>query len=266
MDSNEAIVEFYSHQLHIPEPLHDVLFSLLNKLKSLQKKDIYGLCHEEAEAYYSRFAKQYGDIELLAIYLLVLPETERLYKERGINEEVFMATMGCFSRFINETYRKFGTWTFDRHFWTYRQTSLRLFRLGELEFEFGENEIAIHIPSDAKLDRFGIDKSIALLKEFQEKHFPDSKTKKVCCSSWLLSKQILSMLDHDSGITTFASYFDIKQGDPCQEVYFWLFDCKDPMNLDALKENTSLQRKAKAFLLGGGIIYEGIGILKEEFL
>ena len=256
----------YMERLHIPSPLHDDLLSAFNNLKSLQKGDIFALCHEQAEESYIRFSKQYGDMEMLALYLIALEETHRLYQEKGIDESIFDATMACFPRFILETHRKFGIWTFDRHFWTYRQTSLRLFRLGELEYEFTGKEISIHIPSDAKFSRESILQSIAMMKEFVGRYFPSYAGMSIVCSSWLLSKQILDMLKKESGIAAFASFFDIEQGKPCNDVFMWLFDCRQPDDLTVLKEETSLQKKAKAYLLGGGIIYEGKGILKEEYL
>lgn len=57
------------------------------------------------------------------------------YRIRDIPDDIFTATMRCFSRFIGEYREMYGRYGFDRDFWTGRQLSLRLFRLGELEYE-----------------------------------------------------------------------------------------------------------------------------------
>ena len=53
---------------------------------------------------------------------------------------------------------------FDRGWWAYRQTSMQIFRLGVLEYEFdrleGESVIALHIPSDARLTAEAVDRSL----------------------------------------------------------------------------------------------------------
>jgi len=71
----------------------------------------------------------------LAVMLAASCRTEERYRQRGIPEEVFLPTMDCFRRFLEETEGHTGQWSFDRGFWTWRQTGGLLFRLGTLEFE-----------------------------------------------------------------------------------------------------------------------------------
>ena len=74
------------------------------------------------------------------------------YEEKGIPKEIFTDTMKCFSRFTQEHYKSYGYYGFDQGFWTGRQLSLQLFRLGELEFEktIEENQkiivVSCHLP------------------------------------------------------------------------------------------------------------------------
>ena len=62
------------------------------------------------------------------------------YQEQGIEEKVFDDTMKCFTRFVEEHKASYGVYGFDRDFWTGRQLSLQLFRLGELEYEKVEED------------------------------------------------------------------------------------------------------------------------------
>ena len=71
----------------------------------------------------------------------------------GLPEDVWLATMGAFSRFVEEHRRSTGRDGFDRGFWTPRQVNAALFRLGTLEYELRRDDdgpfLDLHIPSDA---------------------------------------------------------------------------------------------------------------------
>ena len=70
-------------------------------------------------------------VSLLAAQL-IRPEFERL----GLGDDVWVETMRAFPRFIAETKRLDDHEAYDRSFWTWRQLSLRLVRLGTLEHEY----------------------------------------------------------------------------------------------------------------------------------
>ena len=96
-----------------------------------------------------------GGFQMLFYQLECARRVHEIYRERQIPEEVFADTMKCFRRFILESERRTGALCFDRGWWTYRQISARLFRLGALEYELhesgNERTIHMHIPSDASL-------------------------------------------------------------------------------------------------------------------
>ena len=149
------------------------------------------------------------------------------YEEKGIPKEIFTDTMKCFSRFTQEHYESYGYYGFDRGFWTGRQLSFQLFRLGELEFEktIEENQkiIAVHIPSDAILTEENCKKSLRMADDFFRED-------------------------------------DVEED--CTEYLTWIFKRND-LDLKDLPENTSLQKNAKKYLLNGGKIGEGKGYLKH---
>ena len=72
---------------------------------------------------------------LLACMLSCGADLHAWYGERGIPDHVYFATMGCFPRFLEECRQITGVPAFDRGWWTARQISGTLFRLGELEYE-----------------------------------------------------------------------------------------------------------------------------------
>ena len=57
----------------------------------------------------------------LAVLLSAALEARKHYAARGVPDDVYLATMGCFSRFLNETHRWTGRWQFDRGFWNSRR-------------------------------------------------------------------------------------------------------------------------------------------------
>ncbi len=198
-------------------------------------------------------------------------DTREKYRDWGIPDSVFLATMKCFPRFLRETKQMTGEWIFDRAFWTWRQTSGLLFRLGTLEFEYvkdrGEPSLSVHIPSDATLTCSELEKAYEEAEDFWERHeealCPYGKPGSIRCCTWLLSPALEGLLPPDSGIRRFAQGYEIKTVFPERESFYrWLFAGKKEW--EELPEKTSLQRAVKAYLASGGRIGEAFGQLKPN--
>ena len=191
------------------------------------------------------------------------------YREQEIEDRVFDDTMKCFTRFVEEHKASYGIYGFDRDFWTGRQLSLQLFRLGELEYEKkghkeGERYISIHIPSDALLTPEKIRESLSRAKVFFGKQDPSWVNVPYKCCSWLLSPALKNLLGKDSRILKFQEMFQIEEVyKDSDEFMEWVFKRKD-IPLEELPEDTSLQKNMKAHLLSGGWVGEGMGSLKPE--
>ena len=102
--------------------------------------------------------------KLLLCYLECVQRTHQRYQDQHIPIQIYIDTMKCFPRFLAECEQETGQMYFDRGWWAYRQTSMQIFRLGVLEYEFdrleGESVIALHIPSDARLTAEAVDRSL----------------------------------------------------------------------------------------------------------
>ena len=204
--------------------------------------------------------------KMLYFMLQAVRSSHEKYSRRGITDEVFTATMCCFSRFVSEYKKIYGRYGFDRDFWTGRQLSLKLFRLGELEYEEtaenGNKAVSIHIPSDAVISkencRHSIETAYAFFKE-QDEEYADTP---YYCESWLLSPALKKLLPDTSKIIQFQNLFAIQETDEdSMEYMYWIFQ-SDGKNPDALPEHTTLQRRAKQYLLDGRKIGNGKGVLK----
>ena len=212
--------------------------------------------------------------EILAEQLLTAVKNKEEGPWEAIPQEIWIDTMKCFTRFVNEHYRSLGYYGFDRAFWTTRQIGARLFRIGQLEYELweenGQRAIRVHIPSDTKMDMALLDESIEQAREFLKTHFPDWAQVPMECESWLLSPALIPMLPASSHILRFQRAFDITSVDPePMDVLEWVFRLTEAQQkttpLEDLAEDTSLQRSLKAFLLSGGKVGVAKGKLARRF-
>ena len=215
---------------------------------------------------YAELEKALGDddMDMLACQLYAASRTREKYRIMGISDRIFLDTMGCFRRFLMETERRTGKVCFDRGWWSYRQLSMRLFRVGQLEYEMLQepHAISLHIPSDSRITPEEVDASLLSAREFFTRHFPDYAEAPIGCESWLLSPVLREHLDFDSRILAFQNRFMILHADPePNDVLEWLFSVPDDTAPEDLPETTSLQRKVKKHMLSGGSIGVARGVM-----
>lgn len=232
--------------------------------------------------------KDAGGFGILACELRCALKTFEIYEKHGIPEEIYVDTMKCFSRFVNEHRESYGCYGFDREWWTPRQISGLLFRIGELEYEMpkapdesyasaagsavehkgAENErcIWLHIPSDARLTAEGIEDSVNRAQQFFAEKFNEYARAGIKCESWLLSPTLREVLPPSSKILGFQEYFVTESlGVEEKEFMTWVFKRPD-IPLADLPEDTSLQRNLKNYLLSGGKMTAAEGTLKDRAL
>lgn len=221
---------------------------------------------EASQKYLQEFLKPDGNGFKMLFYMLSAASYSfEKYKEKGISEQIFTDTMKCFTRFVKEHKRSNGKYGFDRDFWTGRQLSLQLFRLGELEFEtIMENQekmVSIHIPSDAILTEYNCKSSLKMAKDFFEKYAAEYANVPYICHSWLLSPALKELLPESSNIIKFQNLFTITETNKtATDFMMWIFK-KPDIPVEDLPEETSLQRNVKQYLMTGGQIGEGKGYI-----
>ena len=212
---------------------------------------------------------EYSDIsdgaDEMAEQLLIALQSREKGMWSKLSEDIWIETMKCFSRFVNEYYCSYGKYGFDRGFWTTRQINAKLFRIGELEYELCENTIGIHIPSDTQLKEHLLQESMVQARQFLKEWFPKWADAPMECTSWLLSPVLKEMLSGNSNILQFQKAFEIVSVDmEPNDVLEWAFKLTDKQQkevcLDKLPEETSLQKKIKEYLLKGGKVGVAKGI------
>lgn len=204
-------------------------------------------------------------IKILTLMLICCGETWRSYQSLGISGDIYIETLKCFTRFINEHQESYGVFGFDRDFWTMRQLAARLFRLGTLEFELteeGEDKaVHVHIPSDADLSPEARHRSYDMARDFIARFSPAYKGAPFLCTSWLLSPALRECLPKGSRIRSFQDEYEVTDvfSEP-DSFLTWVYKRPD-IPLPDLPEGTSLQRNLKKYLLAGGKVGEGKGRL-----
>ena len=223
-----------------------------------------------AEGAYTELIRKFGDdpdgVKMLLCQLESARRDRERYAAAGLSEDIYIATMRCFSRFIHETERRTGCLAFDRGWWTWRQTSMRLFRVGALEYELrelrGERVISLHIPSDADLSSKAVDSSLNRAKTLLSGPF--GGWGRVTCNSWLLSPALTPLLSEKSNIRAFQRRFEITEWDGnAADFMGWIFEVPENTPLSDLPTGTSLQRAVREHLSSGGKIGSAMGWMKE---
>ena len=252
------------------EPHFSGLFSLATGAEST--KEISALCKTDEDPT--------GDdgFKALAIYLAAAQHTHKIYADLGIDDSIYLATIGAFNLFVNEFKKSFGYYGFDRDFWIYRQLSASLFRLGVLEFEIltlpkdvrpvgtimgGSPVLSVHIPSNTIMTREALDASYRMAREFFAKHFPNFKYQCVYCSTWLLSPVLKQVLKLGSRILEFQSDYEITYVNlETNATLKWIYK-KDYEDYTQLPEETSLMRDIKQIVLNGGKLGYASGYVRD---
>lgn len=214
-----------------------------------------------------RLAPDEKQTKMLTCMLICAAKEYETYQRLAIDDEIYTETMKCFTRFIEECREKTGVYAFDRAFWTVRQISLRLFRIGTLEYEMtdyeGKPAVSVHIPSDADLSPEAVKRSLTQAEQFFKTVFPEYKKKDYFCESWLLSPALEELLGADSKILAFSHLFEIIEVFPENTDYMeWVFQ-KKCCPVEELPENTTLQKRMKQYLDSGKKVGAAAGILRR---
>lgn len=264
-------MEQLCRKINMPEEVTRKLLALHGQLEELPCLDLLmqeATWQEGLDALRAALDPDPKGMKQLCCMLRCALKARENFDRLGISEKIYVDTMGAFSRFVREHMESYGRYGFDRGFWTTRQVSGTLLRIGQLEYELvsqdGENIVSLHIPTDVDLRPEVLRPSLRDGLAELTRLFPDYAGAKVYCHSWLLSPQLRNLLPEKSNILRFQELFDIRQEEtPGDGVVQWVF--KNPgLPMEAYPETTSLQRKLKAFLLSGGQFYDGKGYLRSE--
>ena len=134
------------------------------------------------------------------------------YVKKGISIEIFKATFGFITRFVNGTKDKDGKYHY------------------EIE---------------------ALKASIRKFLEFTKTYYPDWQNVEICTDTWMIMPELEELLPVDSKILAFKHLFDIDHVDYEQSWWMgWIYPGYSEIN-ESLPERTTLHRNLKAHLLSG---------------
>ena len=218
----------------------------------------------------------------LIMFLYFCEELSRRYDAAGISQDILMATIGDFVINVEREYSTSGKIGIANTKFLENHLSMRLFRLGRLQFcmdeaprdvpekgiKKGDNIIDVHIPAGESLSMEQCKKEFAWSKEFFEKYFPEFEYEYYACFSWMLDKNLKNFLNENSNILRFQKFFEV--------VYEWEYDSilhflfkfgiESREELRDLPAETSLAKKIKEYALAGGKLYNNLGVRHKDLI
>ncbi len=206
-----------------------------------------------------------------------LKYTKPQYEKLGISLDVFYATMYDISVWCENN----GNKGLKNYGWIKNHLVCELFRLGRLQFQMftmnnptlnykktpfkkGEKMIYVHIPQGEKLDTEKCKESLLLSKNFFEKYFPSHTYRYYFCESWLLFENNKEFMKKESNILRFQSLFEILYSVTDESQALERIFGGRKLFKKNYGEKTSLQKSAKEYILNGGSLGVGIGIIDKE--
>lgn len=242
-------------------------------------KDVLAFCmrHEEAQAILTSTLRDYrddcltdyrgplADIDALSssygisgytlqfiLYITLLDEAELKYRKEGLSALFY-------DSFDDLRVKNGECWTVHSVYGTFVAPWLAgffqrtRFGFGRLEAEKRTDEIRIHIPAKGKLLEEECQKSYERASAFFH-------LSRIATESWLLAPWMRA-LGEDSGIVRFAKRYKLVEviEDRTNADAWRIFGKCDPTKPESLREDTRLQRLAKAHLVAGGSLDRGYG-------
>ena len=210
------------------------------------------------------------------VYTIAIEDMEKLYKEKNIPHDIFIATIDDLSVWINRHYSWFGEWGFSQYGWLLCHLRGGIFKLGRLQFEpkpmwetpaekFGLNLkegdpfLSVHIPRGGRMDERACLDSFEQAKEFFPKYL-NYDFKAFACFTWLFDPNFKKLLPPDSNILKFQQMFKIikHSGEDYGGLDYVFVNIKKE-NIKDAPTDTSFRKALVEHILSGGIMQSGSG-------
>ncbi len=278
-------LEDFSHKIEIPDECAKEIISLYKSeykhINNLARKRLTAVNSPKILIKEKILRKDKAFPYLLTAVMLKARDTLKVYREKGISDKIFYATMKDITLWSENFRRDRGFTGIENLGWIHNHLNCKIFRLGRLQFQpflfyhppyvskekikkadirIGEKVLNVHIPQGEKLLKEECEESFRMAEEF----FTELPYKAFICDSWLLCEKNREFMSEDSNILRFAEMFVILgSSDNPDQTIERVFGKKEK-NPDLYPENTSLQKRCKAFILSGGKPGTGFGIIRAK--
>lgn len=212
----------------------------------------------------------------LLFYVLCAQKTKQLYIQRNLPLDIYRSSMLAVKWKMQKTHKMYGVWGSGWAAWFRPFFQLRRFGIGRLEFELfpsladykrgvyevhkGDAVINVHIPAAGPLEHGAVLQSYQMAAQFFREAFP-SGVIPFQCTTWLLYPPVLEMVPQGNLWTFSRDYEIVAVEDASEEDDRWrVFHVPESVPVEAYPEETTLQRRLKAWLLEGNSMGSGLGM------
>ena len=196
------------------------------------------------------------------------------YAEKGLADELFLDAMADLRYKLMECKAVKGEWGSFVAKWWKGFFRMERFALGRLQYEhmpfrceeyhgIKKDDVVYncHIPSSGPLRREEVLASLKKAHSFYHDELKDSILP-VVCSSWLLYPPMYEVYPENSNLRRSYELFEILETKETDlDHNLWRIFNVENTPLKELPENTSLQQRLKQYLLAGGEMGSGYGVL-----
>jgi len=216
----------------------------------------------------------------LIMFLYFCEELSQKYEKKGIPYEILLDTIDDFKTSVKRQYDIDGRIGIVMASVLAKHLSMKLFRLGRLQFcmeEFsidvpekgivkGTPVMDIHIPVGGSITKDTLSHSFKMADEFFEKYFPDYKYDYYMCHSWLLDETLKKFLKEGSNILEFQNLFYpvFKKEDDAILRFMFKYHIENREELNACPATTTFAKSVKEYALSGGKFYNVLGVCKKS--
>ena len=131
----------------------------------------------------------------------------------------------------------------------------------------GDSMVGLHIPGGGGLTSEAVDSSLSEAKTFLAEKFPEFDYRGFKCRSWLIDRQLIDLLGEETNISKFCKrFYKISMRSKGRDVFSFVYHIPETQDvcIEALPENTTLERCLKAHFRNGGAIYEVDGFIPKD--
>jgi len=218
-----------------------------------------------------------GKRNLLSCLFLCESLKER-YAEKGIDEKILLDTLSDIGVWLDVWSEIKGELYLSELPWLQHHLSMRLFRLGRLQFlmtqcrkdypeyglKSGDPVIEVHVPASGALTVESCEESIAMAREFFAKYFPEFNYRYFVCRSWLLDSTLRDFLPEDSNILQFQKMFVTVDCEPSNSILRFVFKWNtNARNLKYAPVLSSFAGAIKEAFLAGKQFYSAVGLIQK---
>ncbi len=216
----------------------------------------------------------------LIMYLYFCEELSKKYEEKGIPEEILLASLvPDFSVMVKRCIALTGKLGLIRAGWFNLHMNMKLFRLGRLQFcmhpcyedipskslKKGDPVMDVHIPAGGPLSIEECEKSFCMCEEFFGKYFPDFKWNYYTCYSWIFDDVLRRFLDEDANIIRFQKLFEPVHHTVADSILHFMFKygIKSRDEIKDIPPKSRFAEKIKEYALSGGEFKNVLAVRKR---